>query len=478
MKTTKPIILSVIMLVLLSTPAARSQSIAANQIEGIWLGAIKAGSIELRIVFHISFRPGGVYSATMDSPDQGATGIPVSLVTFAEGKLRLDVKAASAVYEGVLQPDGNTMAGQWQQSGMSFPLELKRTEKPIESAQRPQEPQKPYPYLEKEVTYENAAAKITLAGTLTQPEGAGPFPAVILITGSGAQDRDETVFGHKPFWVLADYLTRRGIAVLRVDDRGVGGSTGEIAKATSQDFAQDVRCGIEYLRSLPEINGRQIGLLGHSEGGIIAPMVAGETSDVAFIVLLAGTGITGEEILYLQGALINQASGATPEIVALNRKIQQMLFTITKQEKDNKMAQEKIKQALSDLIATLPAEQKKALEPMLQAQEAQFQAVLSPWFRFFLTYDPKPTLRRVKCPVLALNGEKDLQVPPKENLKAIEESLQAGGNKSFTVKELANLNHLFQTCQTGLPLEYSKIEQTFAPEALKIIGDWILQQMK
>ncbi|MCP4710439.1 MAG: alpha/beta fold hydrolase [Planctomycetes bacterium] len=435
------------------------------------MGPLQAGTVELRIVFNISSRPGGVYSATMDSPDQGASGIPVSLVTFEGGKLRLDVKAAQAVYEGVLRPDGNTIVGQWRQSGMSFQLELKRTTKTIITPKRPQEPKKPYPYLEKEVAFENAAAKITLAGTLTQPDGNGPFPAVILITGSGPQDRDETVFGHKPFWVLADYLTRRGIAVLRMDDRGVGGSTGDITQATSQDFARDVRSGIEYLKSVPEINAKQIGLLGHSEGGIIAPMVAVETSDVAFIVMLAGTGINGEELLYLQGSLINKASGATPEMIEINRKIQQAMFTVTKQEKDNLIAQEKMKQALSDLIATLPAPQKKALEPLLQAQEAQFQAVLNPWFRFFLTYEPKPTLSRVKCPVLALNGEKDLQVPPKENLKAIEEAMLEGGNKSFTVKELPNLNHLFQTCQTGAPLEYSKIEETIAPAALKIVGD-------
>ena len=278
--------------------------------------------------------------------------------------------------------------------------------------------------------------------------------------------------------MLADYLTRRGIAVLRVDDRGVGDSTGDITLSTSQDFAQDVRSGIEYLKSLPEINARQIGLLGHSEGGIIAPMVAVEASDVAFIVLLAGTGLNGEEILYLQGALINKVSGATPEIVELNRKIQRMMFTVTKQESDNTIAQEKMKLALSDLIETLPDTQKKVLEPLLDAQESQFQAVLSPWFRFFLTYDPKPTLSRVKCPVLALNGEKDLQVPPQENLKAIEEALVAGGNKSFMVKELPNLNHLFQTCKTGAPLEYSKIEETFAPAALTIIGDWILKNIK
>ncbi|KPK76261.1 MAG: hypothetical protein AMJ79_07340 [Phycisphaerae bacterium SM23_30] len=447
-----------------------------TDIEGIWQGTLKVSGIELRIVFNISLRPDGVYTATMDSPDQGAKGIPVDSVTYKDGKLRLEVKVVQGFYEGRLQADGDTIQGQWQQSGLNLPLELKRSDKPIPPPKRPQEPKKPYPYLEEEVVYENSKAKIKLAGTLTLPKQEGSFPAALLITGSGAQDRNETVMGHRPFLVLADYLTRRGIAVLRVDDRGVGGSTGDISKATSEDFAQDVLAGIEYLKSRKEINPGQIGLIGHSEGGIIAPMAAVKSSDVAFIVLMAGTGLTGEEILYLQAALIARAAGATEETIALNRKGQEQIFTIVKQESDDQIAEKKIEKKINELLAELPEEQKKAIETVLEAQKGQMKRVLSPWFRFFVTYDPKPALMKVKCPVLALNGQKDLQVPPQENLRAIEQALTAGGNKRFTIKELPDLNHLFQTARTGSPTEYSKIEETMSPTALKLIADWILKQ--
>jgi pimeloyl-ACP methyl ester carboxylesterase len=265
---------------------------------------------------------------------------------------------------------------------------------------------------------------------------------------------------------------------LRVDDRGVGGSTGDISRATSEDFAGDVLAGIEYLKTRKEINPKQIGLIGHSEGGLIAPMVAVQSPDVAFIILMAGTGLTGEEILYLQAALIARAAGAAEETIAINRKIQQQMFNIAKQQTDDAVAEVQIQKALNELLAELPQDQKKVFEAALEAQKGQIKSVLNPWFRFFISYDPKPTLSKVKCPVLAINGEKDLQVPPKENLQAIEQALKAGGHKDFVVKELPSLNHLFQLAQTGAPSEYSSIEETISPLALKTISDWIQQQIK
>ena len=446
-------------------------------IEGIWEGKLKVPGIELRIVFKISKNPDGTLTATLDSPDQGATDIPVEEDIFKDNTLRLEVKSAGGVFEGKVSEDFLVIEGEWKQSGQTLPLTLKRVDKAVEIL-RPQVPKKPYPYIEEELVYENKEAGITLAGTLTLPPGKGPSPVVLLISGSGPQDRNETIYNHRPFLVLADYLTRQGIAVLRVDDRGVGKSTGDFSQATSEDFASDVLAGIEYLKTRKEINPEQIGLIGHSEGGIIAPMVAVKSPDVAFIVLMAGTGLTGEEILYLQGALISRAMGVSEEDIIKNRQFNEKIFSLIKEEKDEKTIEEKLRQMFMADWAELNEEEKSRIGDPEVFLKAQLQSLLSPWLKFFLTYDPKPTLSKVKCPVLAINGEKDLQVPPKENLNAIEEALVAGGNKNFIVKELPGLNHLFQTAQTGLPAEYVKIEETISPEALKIIGDWIFEQTK
>jgi len=310
---------------------------------------------------------------------------------------------------------------------------------------------------------------------LTLPYLKGPFPAALLISGSGAQDRDETALGHKPFLVLADYLTHRGIAILRVDDRGVGGSTGDFAQATSEDFAGDVLAGVEYLKSQKEIDPQKIGLIGHSEGGIIAPMVAAQSPpDVAFIVMMAGTGLNGEQVLYLQGALLARANGASEETIDKLGVLQERIYAVLKQEKDDDAAAEKLREIFADAQLQLSKEEK---EKMLFGSFVKVIKII-PWYRYLLTFDPRPTLMTVKCPVLAINGEKDLQVPPKENLYAIEEALKTGGNKDYTVKELPGLNHLFQTAETGAVSEYAEIEETISPTALKVIGDWIREETR
>ncbi|GAG67623.1 unnamed protein product [marine sediment metagenome] len=398
-------------------------------------------------------------------------------VIFIDNTLRLEVKSAGVVFEGKVGEDFLVIEGEWKQSGGVFPLTLKRVDKAVEML-RPQVPKKPYPYIEEELVYENKEAGITLAGTLTLPPGKGPSPVVLLISGSGPQDRNETIYNHRPFLILADYLTCQGIAVLRVDDRGVGKSTGDFSQATSEDFASDVLAGIEYLKTRKEINPNQIGLIGHSEGGLIAPMVAVKSPDVAFIILMAGTGLTGEEILYLQGALIYRAMGVSEEDIIKNRQFNEKIFSLIKEEKDEKNIEEKLRQMFMADWAELNEEEKSRIGDPEVFLKAQLQSLLSPWLKFFLAYDPKPTLSKVKCPVLAINGEKDLQVPPKENLSAIKEALVAGGNKNFTVKELPGLNHLFQTAQTGLHSEYAKIEETISPNALKLIGDWVFEQTK
>ena len=456
---------------------AQRQDTSEISIEGIWEGKLKIPGGELRVVFKISKNPDGTLTATLDSPDQGATDIPIEEVIFKDNTLHLEVKSAGSVFEGNVSEDFLVIEGEWKWSGQSVPLIVNRIDKAIEIL-RPQEPKKPYPYIEEEAIYENKEAGITLAGTLTLLPGKSSFPAVLLITGSGPQDRNETVFGHRPFLVLADYLTCQGIAVLRVDDRGVGESTGDFSQATSEDFASDVLAGIEYLKTCKEIDAKKIGLIGHSEGGLIAPMVAIKSSDVAFIVLMAGTGLPGEEILYLQGALISRAMGVNEEDIIKNRQFNEKIFSVIKEEKDKKNAEERLRQMFMEDWEKVSDEEKEKIGDPEVYLNAQLQSLLSPWLKFFLTYDPKPTLSKVKCPVLAINGEKDLQVPPKENLSAIEEALVAGGNKNFTVKELPGLNHLFQTAQTGVPSEYAKIEETISPVAFKIVGDWILEQTK
>ncbi|MBA7551834.1 hypothetical protein ES705_44384 [subsurface metagenome] len=456
---------------------AQQQDTSEISIEGIWEGKLKAPGIELTIVFKISENPDGTLTATMDSPDQGATGIPVEEIIFKNNTLRLEVKSAGGVFEGKVSEDFLVIEGEWKQSGQILPLTVKRVDKAVEIL-RPQVPKKPYPYIEEEIVYENKDAEITLAGTLTLPFGDAPSPVVLLISGSGPQDRNETIYNHRPFLVLADYLTRQGIAVLRVDDRGVGESTGDFSQATSVDFASDVLVGIEYLKTRKEINPKQIGLIGHSEGGLIAPMVAVKSPDVAFIVLMAGTGLTGEEILYLQGTLIYRAMGVSEEDIIKNRQFNEKIFSVLKEEDDSKNAEERLRQMFMDDWEKMSDEKKEQMGDPEVFLKAQLQSLLSPWLKFFLTYDPKPTLTKVKCPVLAINGEKDLQVPPKENLSAIEEALKGGGNQNYTIKELPNLNHLFQAAQTGLPAEYAKIEETISPIALKIIADWIFEQTK
>lgn len=462
---------------LLCALAAGQVQPAASDIGGAWEGKLDAGGVSLRIVFHITKSADGKYTATMDSPDQGATGLPVTSVEIDGRKMTLKAVQIGGLYEGEANEAFSELKGTWKQGGAAFPLNLKRQEKPIE-IRRPQVPTKPYPYDEEEVSYENKAGGVTLGGTLTLPREGRPAAAVILISGSGPQDRDESLLGHRPFLVLADHLTRQGIAVLRVDDRGVGKSTGNTMNSTSEDFAGDVLAGVEFLKTRREINAKKIGLIGHSEGGIVGPLAAAKSPEIAFVVMLAGPGLPGEEILYSQGEAIVRAAGGDDATVARQRRIQLLIFSAIKSEKDPKAAAAKARELLMDEINKLSDAEKAALGDPAATVDAQIAAANSPWFRWFLTHDPRPTLAKLKCPVLAVIGEKDLQVPSKANLAEIEKALKSAGNKDFTVKELAGLNHLFQTATTGALSEYSMIEETFAPSALKLISDWIRERTK
>lgn len=453
---------------LVPASCAVAQSSAAI---GDWQGALSVQGFQLRIVFHVVQSTNGDLGATMDSPDQGANGIPVDSVTYANRALRIILTRLQGVYAGTMESGDSVLLGTWTQRGASLPLDLRRASVPI-VIRRPQEPQPPYPYLAEDVTFQNAGAGITLAGTLTLPRTGGPFPAAVLITGSGAQDRDETIFNHKPFKVIADYLTRHGIAILRFDDRGTAHSTGVFGTATSKDFATDVEAAIAFLKSQKNIDKKHLGLIGHSEGGLIAPMVAAGSSDIAFIVLLAGPSLTGKQIILLQDSLIAKANGASPENIRAEMTKSERLFSLAASPGDTAKIRNSMRQYLLMEIdqvkdTTLSAEARTAVV------ERTVEQLTSPWFRFFLTYDPVPALERVECPVLALNGEKDLQVPPRENLGGIERALRRGKNGRSTIKEMPGLNHLFQHATTGSPLEYPGIEETFSQDALSLMATWI-----
>ncbi|MGE5599306.1 MAG: alpha/beta hydrolase family protein [Bacteroidota bacterium] len=439
---------------------------------GTWAGKLSLPAGELELVFRIERGDDGTYAARMDVPAQGATGIPVSRVSCGDGAVRLEVASINGLFEGSPGAGADEIAGAWKQNGVSLPLVLRRTAQ-APALRRPQEPKPPFPYSSEEVVFTADKAGIRLAGTLTLPGTGAPFPAVILITGSGPQDRDETILGHRPFLVLADYLTRRGIAVLRVDDRGVGGSTGSLDEATTSDLADDVLAGAAYLRTRKEIDPARVGLIGHSEGGLIAPLAAVRAKDLACLVLLAAPGLPGEEIICRQTALILKAAGADDKLISRETGLQRRLFAVVKGEKDDQTARERLALIYREYLKALTDEERQALGEIEAYIAGQTRMLLTPWFRFFLTYDPIPALRQVECPVLALNGVKDLQVPCEDNLGAIEAALREGRTRDYTVKRLPDLNHLFQTCRTGHPAEYGLIEETLAPQVLETVGDWL-----
>lgn len=434
-----------------------------SDIDGTWMGSLDTGGMKLRVVFHIVNTEDGL-TATMDSPDQGMKGLPTTSVTRTGSSLKIEAKSLNGAFEGKISADLSSIDGSWTQNGATLPLDLKRTkDEAILEPKRPQVPVKPYPYREEEVSYENKVQNVTLAATFTIPQGTGPFPAVLLITGSGPQDRDESLLGHKPFLILSDYLTRHGIAVLRADDRGTAKSTGDFSKGTTADFATDVEAGVAYLKTRPEVNGSKIGLIGHSEGGVIAPMVAVRDKDVAYIVMMAGTGVPGDQVIVAQGEAIQIANGVSPEKAAKDAAKEREIMTLVEAEKDQAVLEKELREKMKGDV------------PDAQIG-MQITQITSPWFRYFLTYDPAIALRKLSCPVLVLNGSLDKQVLPDQNLPVIRKALEESGNKHFEIDELPGLNHLFQTAKTGSPMEYAEIEETMSPVVLEKISDWIMKQ--
>lgn len=454
---------------LLTTTAASAQE--AKFLVGYWEGMLKIGPTGLRLGFHFSEKDGAL-KAKLDSIDQGAFGIPVSAVRFDKGKLELDLKDLGAKFAGTLNKEGDAIDGKFQQGGLDLNLTLKKFDK-VPDRSRPQDPKRPYPYLDEDVVFENPTAKIKLAGTLTLPKEGGPHAAVVLITGSGPQNRDEALMGHRPFLVIADHLTRQGIAVLRFDDRGVGKSTGVFHEADSSDFATDARAAVEFLKTRKEIDPARIGLVGHSEGGLVAPLAAVESKDIAFIILLAGPGVTGENLVETQLKVISKLAGVGEKVIDTNLLVQRAVVAVLRKEKDDKKAAAAIKVLVDKAIEEIEADDPATGKLARKLVEAQLKPEGYRWSRFFLTHDPRPVLKKVTCPVLAINGEKDVQVDSRANLTEIAKSLAEGGNRDFTIKEFAGLNHLFQRSKTGSVAEYGLIQTTIEPEVLDFVSSWI-----
>ncbi len=446
-----------------------SVSYAEDRVTGHWEGHIEIPGQPLAVKVDLTVDGTDWSGSTIDIPAQGANGLPLSDIHIEENDTGGSVKFSilgvpgNPTFDGQLQ-DG-VISGKFSQGGVTFDFRLSR--EVVAGPARPQEPKPPFPYQIEEVTFQNGSG--TLAGTLTVPPGDGPFPVVLLISGSGLQDRDETVFGHKPFWVLANHLSRAGIAVLRVDDPGMGKSTPHPEPPTTADFATDVEAGVAFLKQESRIGS--VGLIGHSEGGAIAAIVASREDDVDFVVLMAGPGVPGAELLLKQNERIFDAMGMAGERKQTLLALLDRLFTaLTSDMPEDEMRQQvdEIARKQFEINGVPPAQQDEALIQMGVEQ------ALNPWMRYFLAFDPRPALEAIRVPVLALNGELDVQVDAAQNLTAIAEALEKGGNPNVTVHRLPEHNHLFQRAKTGLVNEYAAIEETISPEVLDLIRDWVL----
>lgn len=444
--------------------------------QDVWAGGLNVGAVTLRLEIVIR-EEDGEQNAKMVSVDQGGVEIKVIDVVIADGKMAFKVPQIAGSFEGKLNESGDEATGTWKQGPNELPLTLKKRAngkitKGKKWEDRPQRPKQPLPYDAVEVTIKNGEADVELAGTLTLPKDGKPTAAVILVSGSGQQDRDETLMEHKPFLVLADHLTRQGIAVLRYDDRGVGKSTGDFASATSNDFASDALAAIKFLSTHPKTKTAKLGIIGHSEGGLIAPIVANMSELVDFNVLLAGPGVDGEAVILSQSKAIAKGMGASDSDLEKASKLNQKLMGIVRSSVDQKDISDELNSAFEQWVESLD-ESERAEAKSAAAGVAQMS---TPWFRNFIVYDPAPALAASKCPTLALLGGKDLQVLVDPNQQAIEEALEKNQVVGNELVVFPSLNHLFQTAVTGLPSEYISIDETISPKVLKKITSWIKER--
>jgi alpha/beta superfamily hydrolase len=445
----------------------------SQDISGDWNGEAKRGEKLITFVFKIE-KENSKYSSTMSVPTFRVSGIKPSTTTFIDGKLIIDGSNVGMNYKGIFNKESQQFEGTYKEGGLEMTLNLKKGAIKIEDLRRPQEPVKPYPYNEEDVVFKNIEAKVSLAGTLTLPNKNEKFPVVILISGSGPQDRDESFMGHKPFLVLADHLTKQGIGVLRFDDRGHGESTGDFGNATTEDFSKDVLSAITYLKTRNDVDIKNIGLIGHSEGGIIAPLVANNSKDVAFMVLLASTGISGTELSVMQSKTLRQFP--VKDEIAYEKNTRKAIAIVTSNKSDLEIKNE-LTTHYNAFIKPILTSLNVPEEKINLFIESQLKTSLKPWSRYFLQYNPADEIEKLQMPVLSLNGSKDTQVNAKINQEGIRKALIKGGNKDYEIIELENLNHFFQECETGNMDEYRKIEQTFSPTALKEISNWIFKRI-
>ena len=455
-----------------------------NKAIGTWEGTLTVNKTDLRLVFHIKEENASL-QAYLDSPDQLQYGLKMDTIIVDDLGFKMTLKIASAQYNCSYNDSIDEAEGNWIQLGTSYPLNIKKNAA-YKPRIFPQEPVAPFPYKAEEVSYENkkpyakTSAKTIIGGTLTLPEEENKkFPAVLLISGSGDQDRNENIAGHKPFLVIADHLSRRGFAVLRVDDRGVGASSGNPRISTTADFVTDVKSSINFLKSHPAVDPQKIFLVGHSEGGLIAFMTAADLKkELAGIVLLAAPGVPMHELLLRQSADIIRQSGMEEEFIKAADDFNRIFYHTLLADKKNKVTVSSLYQKMLPLLKALPTATKDALEMSESGLRNQCYTFMMPWFRYFVKIDPKSYLKKVKCPVLALNGSMDIQVAAGPNLEAIRINLQAGGNKDVTCSEIPNLNHLFQHCKSCTVSEYGELEETFAPELLKAMENWLRDRIK
>lgn len=462
----------------------------AQNISGDWEGKLTVGSKSVGIIFHITKTDNGLYNATLDVPIQKAYNVGCNETILNGDSIFIACKAVAMKYTALLASP-KQLSGNWVQAGLTIPLQLKKTSDVavIKKFNRPQTPIPPFPYKSEDVEYDNADKSIHFGATFTVPYSGGKsglgeslvYPTVLLITGSGKQDRDETIYEHKSFAVIADYLTRRGIAVLRIDDREMGKTTGNFITSTTADFAKDVEAGIDYLKTRKDVDIANIGLLGHSEGGAIAPMVAGKRKDVKFIVLLAAPGVKSTELMEQQSVDMLAAKGVSMKKLEEMRPMMHNLVSAIINASDTAMAR---KNALSVFTEWENNQSKDVVRSTTGVTDEKSRTsyinkmvtiLTLPWYAYFMKMDPADYLSTIRCSVLALNGEKDIQVDPRTNLNAIRNIMEKHNPQKVTVKEMPGLNHLFQHCKKCTFGEYSDLEETFATEALEIIGNWIIE---
>ena len=459
---------------------------AQTDVAGMWNGVLNVPG-SLHLVLHINKLQNGLYSASLDSPDQHASGITCDKVNITSttpnnALVNFTIDKIKVSYTGTLIND-STLSGTFTQ-GVTIPLDFHRTNIPYTAKViiRPQTPKPPFPYKSEDIIYKKDS--LQYGATITIPQGNGPFPAVLLITGSGQQDRDETIFNHKPFAVIADALTRDGFVVLRVDDRGVDSSTGNFATSTTADFANDVNASFDYLKTRPEVNKKKMGLLGHSEGAMIAPIVASQRSDINFIVLLAAPGVKTIDLMAEQNAAVLKSRGVTAPVADSFKTIYKQVITAIISAPDTATARQNALQAVNTWYAKTDSLTLHALGFINPATKDEYvkstiAACSTPWYKYFLQIDPQPYLTKLKkVKVLALNGSRDIQVVAQQNLPAVNEALKEGKTKTFETKEIAGLNHLFQTCTKCTIEEYGELDETFAPIALQTITGWLNNNVK